>query len=211
MKHLSVFVGFLGLLACSDATGQAEEAPKITPQATAVAKAEISPTITANWTMDKTKSTLAFSGNQSGEAFTGKFENFDAVINFNPNDLAAAKVVVTIDTNSADAGKAERTDALPSKEWFYVKKFPVAKFVSDDFKLLESDKYTAKGNLTIRDITQEIVLPFTLKVKNGRATMDAAFTLNRTAYKIGTGMWASEDWVGHDIAVNVHLEADQNK
>ena len=207
MKHLSVFVGFLGLLACSDATGQAEEAPKITPQATAVEKAEISPVITANWAVYKAKSTLSFSGNQSGEAFTGKFENFDAVINFNPDDLATAKVVVTIDTNSADANDAERTDALPSKEWFYVKKFPVAMFKASELKHVQADKYEAKGNLTIRDITQEIVLPFNLKIEDGHATMDATFTLNRTAYKVGTGMWASEDWVGHDVAVNVHIEA----
>ncbi len=211
MKRLALFVGFLvvgflGLLACSDASGQANETPKPVP----VAKSAAAPTIGANWTVDKTKSSLSFSGSQSGEVFTGTFGSFDAVINFDPDNLGNANVVVTIDTNSADAGEAERTDALPGKEWFYVKKFPLAKFIAADFKHLGGDNYQASGNLTIRDITTKIVLPFTLKLDNTRAVMDAKLTLNRTAYKIGTGMWASADWVGHDIAVNIHVEADQD-
>ena len=211
MRRLALFVGFLGLLACSDASGKAEEAPKGTPKAAPVIKTVTPPITTANWTVDKTKSSLGFSGSQSGEAFTGAFSDFDAAINFDPADLGSANVVVTIDTNSADAGEAERTDALPGKEWFYVKKFPIAKFEASKFKHIDGEKYEAVGKLTIRGITQKIALPFTLKIENERATMDAKLTLNRTAYKIGTGMWASEDWVGHDVAVNIHIDANQNK
>lgn len=211
MRRLALFVGLLGLMACSDASGKAEETPKETAKAAPVSKTAVSPVMSANWTVNKVESTLSFSGNQSGDNFTGAFSSFDAVINFDPNDLASAKVVVTIDTNSAEADDAERTDALPGKEWFYVKKFPLAKFEASKFKHIGGEKYQATGKLTIRDITQEVTLPFTLKIENERATMDAKLTLNRTAYKIGTGMWASEDWVGHDVAVNIHIEAAKNK
>ncbi len=163
------------------------------------------------WAVNKTKSRLLFSGNQGGEVFTGSFGEFDAVIDFNPDDLAKAKVDVIINMDSAEAGDAERTDALPGKDWFYVKKFPVAKFEAADFEHLGGDKYVVKGSLTIRDIRKKLDLPFTLKIENGNAVMDAKLTLNRTAYKIGTGMWASEAWVSHDIIVNIHLEAQQNK
>lgn len=201
MKRLSIVIGFLGLLACSDASGHEKE------QSQSISKTKEQ--IVSNWTVDKSKSTLTFSGIQSGEIFTGLFSDFDSVINFDPDDLENAKVVVTIDMNSAETGDLESTNALPSKEWFYIKKFPVAKFETSDFKHLGGDKYEAQGNLSIRGITQSINLPFTLKIENGYASMDAALNIKRTNFQIGTGMWASKDWVEHNIGVNVHLEAQQ--
>lgn len=209
MKQISLALMCLGLLACSDANGQdkGQSKAQMQEQATAISANQL----TADWIVDTAKSSLSFSGNQSGEAFTGEFGKFDVVINFDPDDLANANVVVSIDMNSADANDAERTDALPGKEWFYVKKFPKAEFAATDFKNIEGKKFEAKGNLTIKDITQAIILPFTLKIENSHAVMDAKLSLNRNTYKIGTGMWASDDWVGHDITVTIHLEADLNK
>lgn len=212
MKRLSFCIGFLGLVACSDASGANGQNPSQTVAATGISEpVSTGEQVISGWTVDKTKSTLWFSGMQSGTVFTGSFSGFDAVINFDPENLAATNVVVTIDMNSAKTDEAESTDALPGKEWFYVKKYPVAKFKATDFKHLGGNKYEAKGNLTIRDIAKEIVLPFTLNIEDGHANMDATLTLNRTAFKIGSGMWAGEDWVEHDIAVNIHIEAAKNK
>ncbi len=203
MQRLSLIFGLFGLLACNTACVQAQD-----QQLNTTSEVEKN---AAGWTVDKAKTTLSFSGIQSGEAFTGSFADFDAVINFDPNDLTNAKVVVTIDMNSANTDDAESTNALSGKEWFNVRKFPTAKFEAADFTYLENDRYEAKGSLTIRGIKQNINLPFTLKIENGYANMDAGLNLNRTAYKIGTGMWASKDWVEHSIAVKVHLEAQNNQ
>jgi len=202
MKWLSFLIGLLGLFTYCDVYGHEE--------GQAQARTVTEP-IVSNWAVKKTKSTLTFSGVQSGEAFTGSFSDFDAVIYFDPDSLENAEVVVTIDMNSASTGDVESTDALPGKEWFNVRKFPVAQFKATDFTHLENDKYEAKGNLSIKDVTQSIHLPFTLNIENGYASMDAGLNLNRPAYKIGTGMWASKYWVEHSIAVNVHLEAVQIK
>ncbi|MCF6220837.1 MAG: YceI family protein [Robiginitomaculum sp.] len=207
MKRLSVFIGFVGLMAGSNANGQN---PSQTVVANVTSEQIISGEQTlSGWAVDKTKSTLGFSGKQSGAAFTGSFGDFEASINFDPDNVAAANVAVTIIMNSATTDDSESTNALPGEEWFDVKKFPVAKFEASDFKHLQDDKYEAKGNLTIRNVTQKIVLPFKLKIENKRAIMDAQLSLDRTAYKVGTGMWASKDWVEHDIVVDIHLEAAQ--
>ncbi len=202
MRRLNFIAGFLVVLACGGASVQAQD-----PQ---IENINSEPNI-SGWTVNKTETTLAFSGIQSGEAFTGSFSDFDAVINFDPENLADAKVVVTIDMNSAQTDDLESTNALPSKEWFNIRKFPVAKFEASEFKHLSGDKYEAKGNLSIRGITKGITLPFNLKIENGHASMEAALNINRTTYKIGTGMWASKDWVEHIININIHLEAKQNK
>jgi len=203
MKRLSIIVGFLGLLTCSDASGHEEDQSQ--------SPSNVAGQTVSNWTVNKAKSSLAFSGVQSGEAFTGSFSDFETVINFDPDNLAAATVVVTIDMNSVEADDIETANALPGKEWFYIRKFPVAKFEASDFKHVSEDKYEANGNLSIKGITQSINLPFSLKIENGTARMDAVLNINRTRYKVGTGMWASKEWVEHNIAVNVHLEARQSK
>jgi len=211
MRRLSLLIVFLGLLSCSEVFGHESRRE----EGQAQNNVNVAEQVISGWAVDKAKSTLAFSGIQSGEPFTGSFSEFDARINFDPDDLANASVVVTINMNSAETDDAESSNALPGKEWFYIRKFPVAKFAATDFKYLpeaeSSDSYVANGNLSIRGITQNINLPFTLKIENGSARMDAQLDLNRTTYKVGTGMWASEEWVEHIVSISVHLEAVQIK
>ncbi len=215
MKRVIACAGLLGLLACSDADGQTQEYAQSQNHAQTQTSEQIdnrgikSTQSVTSWAVDKAKSNLSFSGSQNGEAFAGGFSGFDADINFDPDNLSASKVVVTIDMNTADAGDAERTNALPGKEWFYVRKFPVAEFTATEFRHLSDDNYEAKGHLTIRDITQGIVLPFTLKIENDQANVDAILTINRSDYKIGTGMWASEEWVGKNVSIKIHLTAHE--
>lgn len=211
MKRLIFIASCLGLLACTDANGRAASQKQVSKpdpnQAQIVTLPSTAAKSNTQWVIDKTKSTLSFTGSQSGAAFSGVFESFAAQISFDPANLKDAKVVVTIDMNSADAGDGERTDALPGKEWFYTRKFPVAKYSSTAFTHLNGDKYIAEGQLTIKDITHFQTLVFTLKIENGQAVMDGGLTVNRKDFKIGTGMWASEEWVAHDVEVNVHLVA----
>jgi len=160
-----------------------------------------------NWAVDKTASSIAFSGVQTGEKFTGSFADFDVQINFNPDDLANAKVVVTIDLASADAGDKDRNGALPGKEWFFVKKFPTAKFETTGFKHLGGNKYETTGQLTIRGAAKTVTLPFTLDINNGKAVMAGQLNLNRRDFNIGTGMWKDQDWVKHNVGVQVAINA----
>jgi len=176
-------------------------------QAQTATSASAASDLQANWTMDKSKSVLSFSAEQGGESFTGTFEVFDAQIKFSPDDLKGSKVIVDITLGSADAGDVERTEALPSKEWFYVDKFPKAKFETTGFAHKGGDRYEAQAGLTIRGITKSVTLPFTLKIEDERAVMQGSLTLNRRDYKIGNGMWESEDWAGHNVNVSIALEA----
>jgi len=160
-----------------------------------------------NWAVDKTTSSISFSGVQTEEIFTGSFADFDVQISFSSDDLAGAKVVAEIDLASADAGDKDRNGALPGKEWFFVKKFPTAKFEATGFKHLGGNQYETTGQLTIRGTAKTISLPFTLDIKNGQAVMQGQVTLNRRDYNVGTGMWKDEAWVDHNIGVQVVIKA----
>ena len=161
----------------------------------------------SNWAVDKSTSSIAFSGEQTGEKFTGSFANFDVQITFSPDDLAGAKIVAVIDLASVDAGDKDRNGALPGKEWFFVKKFPKARFEAIGFKHLGGNAYETTGQLTIRGVDKTITLPFTLDIEGGQAAMQGQISLNRRDYNIGTGMWKNEDWVKHNVNVQVVINA----
>ncbi|PHR60197.1 MAG: polyisoprenoid-binding protein [Robiginitomaculum sp.] len=163
--------------------------------------------ITANWTVDKTASTLSFSSSYDGEKFSGFFSNFDAQIQFDPSHLNDAKILVTVDLASVDAQDAERTDALSGKDWFFVKTHPQAKFEAHDITHVSGNQYRAEGILTLRGVSKPLTLDFDLDIKDGVATMSGVSALNRRDFDIGRGAWKSDEYVAYQVGITVALTA----
>ena len=194
----------LSLGGCSNAASDPARAEAAsTPSATA-AQAQ------GNWIVDKAESKIEFLGVQKGKSFTGKFTDYDALINFDPDDLASSYVKVVIDMSSAEAGDEERNESLPGKDWFNVKTFPQAVFESSEFTLISGSDYTAQGTLTIRDKSLPVTLPFTLTISGDIAEMTSeGLTLDRTDYGVGQGVWSKGEWVDKNVAVNIRVVANR--
>ena len=161
----------------------------------------------ATWTVDQAQSQLGFTGSQTGTPFNGQFKHFDAQIDFNPDNLPNAHVVVNIDVASAITGDKQRDEAIPHAEWFDAAKFPQARFEASSFRSLGADRYEAAGTLAIRGIKKDVTLPFTLNIDGDTATMDGKLSLMRTDFGVGQGAWSSGQWVGLNVDVTVHLVA----
>lgn len=84
--------------------------------------------IASNWLVNRSESSISFTGSMGGDAFTGAFDGFDARILFDPENVAEAHIDVVIDMAGAAADDGEINDALPGKEWFGVKSFPPCPF-----------------------------------------------------------------------------------
>ena len=183
MKRM--ILGLLGLLACADA-GHAEA---------------------ATWTVDPAKSTLAFTGSQTGEAFKGRFKTWTAAIDFDPAKPAAAHVAVAIDMASATTEEPQKDAALPEADWFAVSQFAKATFEADGFTPKGGDAYEAKGKLTLRGIAKDVTLPFTLTISGDTAHAVGTVKVLRTDFGVGQGQWANDQMVGLDVGVDVDLVA----
>ena len=96
---------------------------------------------------------------------------------------------------------------MPSAEWLNFKAFPEATFQSKEITHLDGDKYEAKGTLTIKNISTDVTLPFTLKIDGETATMTGTLVVDRLAYDIGKAADPKGDWVSKDIAVAVSVKA----
>ncbi len=165
----------------------------------------------ASWTVNTSKSQIAFSDTQTGTKFTGHFTKFTAVVDFNPKAPAAGHAQVVIDTCSARAGSVQRNEALPGPNWFDCKAFPRAVFTATTFKANGDGQYTAIGTLKLRDITKPIAVPFTFAAHGRQADITGQVTLNRTDFGVGQGIWAKGNWVGLNVQVLIKLVATEAK
>jgi cytochrome b561 len=167
-----------------------------------------SPMPVPQWIIQKDQSHLTFQGTQGGASFTGEFKVFDGSILFAPDDLANSNATIAIDTASAITGSDDRDSAIIGTDWFSSVVFPQAKFETTGFEKAEGDgRYIAHANLTIRDKTLPVDLPFTLKIEGDTATMDGTLTLNRLDFGVGQGEWKDTKAVGGDVIVKVALVA----
>ncbi|WP_051279310.1 YceI family protein [Hellea balneolensis] len=161
-----------------------------------------------NWIVVKADSHIKFTATQQGKGFTGEFENYDVLINFNEDAIDAASVVAEIDVSSISTGDEERDSTLIGTDWFNVKSIPKAVFRSDDFIKTGDKRYEARGTLSMKDTSQPLTLPFTLDITGSKAEMDAELTLDRTLWNVGAGSWATDEWVSTKVVVDIKISAE---
>jgi len=166
-----------------------------------------STTAAATWKLDPARSRLGFSGVQTGARFEGKFSRFGAAISFDPDNLDTSHIVVTVDLASAATGDQQRDTALPGKDWFDAAQFPRAKFETTAIRKKGANGYEAVGNLTLRGVTKPLTLPFTLQIDGATAYAVGHAALVRGAFGVGQGPWATAQWVGLDVGVDIDIVA----
>jgi polyisoprenoid-binding protein YceI len=161
----------------------------------------------ASWTVDPARSHISFSGTQTGAAFQGHFTRYQASIDFDPASPEAGHALIVIDLASATTGDPQRDQALPGADWFDVKRFPSARFEVRKFVARGGNAYEADGTLTLRDMSHDLALPFTLDIKDGVAHAKGHVDLRRDAYGVGQGSWNSDAYVGFPVGVDIDLTA----
>lgn len=188
-----------------------QAAPQGAPGAGAPSKemkmASLEVPTSGGWRVDYGKSTLSFTATQVGSAFTGRFEKYDAEIVFDPSDLEAASINVSVDMNSAKTGDRQRDVALPEKDWFDARAHPTATFVSQNIKSSGGGDYVAHGTLTIRETSKAVDLPFHLEINGDTAHATGGLTLVRTDFGVGQGEFSTDEWVGLEVDVKIDITA----
>lgn len=153
------------------------------------------------------KSTLTFTSRQMGVPVQGRFPKFTTRIAFDPARPDAAKVDLSIDLASIDAGSKDANDEVVGKQWFNVRMFPAASFTSSAVKTLGGGRFEVTGPLTIKGKSVPVTAAFTFKVEGAFAVFDGGFTLKRIDFAIGEGPWADLSTVANEIQVNFHVVA----
>jgi len=161
------------------------------------------------WIVNEELSTLSFSGTQTGKEFSGVFEKFDANIVLDPENLLDAHIEIEVDLNSANTADRQRDAAIPGPDWFDVKNFPAAKFISNEINKQDDGSFNATGELSIRGVTKEVSLPFSLSINGEKALAEGSMSLIRSDFGIGQGEFSTGQWVGLDVKIAYKIVADR--
>src|SRR5688572_20228745 len=143
------------------------------------------PALTA-WTIDAAHSQVGFAVKHLMIATVrGRFSSVSGTVEFPEGDYKDARADVTIDAASIDTREEKRDAHLRSADFFDVEKFPTLAFKSRRVQAISGDTFQLVGDLTIRDITREVVLDVEVEGfqkdpwGNRRAGFSASTKVNR--------------------------------
>ena len=169
-----------------------------------------------SWSIDKSHSKIGFEVTHFFTPVEGFFNEYEGTLNFDPENLEGSSASFTVKVASVKTDSEKRDKDLQSGNFFNAAKFPEMKLVSTGFEK-NNDGYVVKGNLTIRDVTKAVEIPFNVlgigahPMKKGKILLAirGGLKINRNDYGVGTGNWAATAVVGDEVMINIILEANR--
>jgi polyisoprenoid-binding protein YceI len=111
------------------------------------------------WNLDASHTEIGFSVKHLMISnVKGRFENFEADIEFDESDPTEGEIRVSIDVDSIDTRFKQRDDHLRSADFFDAANHPKIEFVSRRIERVGDEHYRVIGDLTIRGVTREVAL-----------------------------------------------------
>ena len=143
----------------------------------------------------------------------GVFTKFAGTIVVDRDKLENSTVEATIEVPAIDTRSQMRDNDLRSANFFDVAKYPAIVFKSKAWRKTGDDTFDITGDLTIRDVTKEVVLKakslgFGPGMKDALLSgWEATTTVNRNDF----GITRYPKLLGDDVAVTITVEADLQK
>ncbi len=171
------------------------------------------------WDLDPAHSGFYFGITHIYSTVRGYFEDFSGTMIFSPDDPAGSRFDFDVDVKSINTGNTKRDGHLNSPDFFDSKTYPTMTFKSAAVKHVEGDQYLVQGDLTIKDVTRSVEVPFTFlgvttnpfDDKTEVAGFEARMTIDRLAYNVGNGKFYEMGVVGKDVDILISLEAVRQK
>ena len=142
---------------------------------------------------------------------TGKFTDFTVTLINDEKDIRKSTVSVMIKTASINTGIAARDNHLRTADFFDAEKYPEITFKSSSI-VKKGKQLIAVGTLTMRGVSKEISLPFTIINPNKNAAGDkmnlgyaARITLNRRDFGINWEHKSVPNFIGDTVEVELEL------
>src|SRR5690349_2993265 len=113
----------------------------------------------AIWTLDNMHSSVTFKVRHLViSSVTGHFNTYEGTVESDKDDFTDARIRFSADIDSVDTGVEQRDNHLKSPDFFDAANHPKLSFESTGVEKKSNSDYKIKGNLTIRGVTQPIVL-----------------------------------------------------
>jgi polyisoprenoid-binding protein YceI len=142
----------------------------------------------------------------------GSISGVTGTIHYDEQDVTKSSIEAFIKVSTINTNNDSRDKDLRGPNFFDTDKYPEAKFVSKRIEK-RGDNYVAIGDLTIKDVTKEIELPFELAKNNTPAGpaigVSASTTINRKYYHINYNRVMDNGGavVSDEVKLEINIEA----
>lgn len=168
------------------------------------------------WNVDSVHSEIGFSvKHMMISKAKGTFDNFEAEVNADMEDLTNADITISIDVQSINTRNNDRDDHLRSADFFDAENHPKITFTATDIKKKSDNQYGMTGDLTIRGTTKPVTFDVTYEGQskdpmggNTVAGVNAITVINRKDFGLtwNTAVETGGVLVGEDVTIHVELE-----
>lgn len=179
----------------------------------ALALSSVATAAVERYQIDPVHSSVGFSIRHFFSQVPGAFTKFQGTITADRDNLEQSSVEASIEVASVNTREPKRDDHLRSKEFFSVAEYPTMNFKSKSWKKTGDDTFDVTGDLTIKNVTKEVVLKTKLLgfgpgMKGAMLSgWHATTTVNRNDFGITT----FPKVLGDEVAITIDVESDLQK
>lgn len=170
------------------------------------------------WAVDASHSSIDFSIRHMMIAkVKGTFQNFEALIEANPEDLTTAKINFSVDLASVDTRNTDRDNHLRSADFFDVENMPKMTFEAKQITSTDSTEYDVIGDLTLHGVTrmEKFAVTFEGAGKdpwgNEKVGFSANGAINRSDYGLtyNAALETGGILIGDEVKITIEIEASK--
>lgn len=167
--------------------------------------------------IDPVHSSTGFTIRHILSKFSSSFTKTTGNITVDRDNLEKSSVEASIEIASISTADPKRDNHIKSPDFFDAAKFPTANFKSKSWKKTGESTFDVTGDLTIKDVTKEVVLHVTLNgfgpgMKPGTSISgwEATTVIKKSEFGVaGPAMLAKA--LGDEVTVNISIEAGHSK
>ena len=166
--------------------------------------------------IDPVHSSVGFTLRHLVSKFSSSFTKVTGTVSFDEAAPEKSSVEATIEIASVNTANEKRNAHIQSADFFDAAKFPNATFKSKAWKKTGANTFDVTGDLTIKDITKEVVLKATLVGTGpgmGGAVLtgwDVSAAIKKSDFGLaGPAMLSTV--LGDDVALSISVEAGYKK
>lgn len=127
----------------------------------------------------------------------GEFKGLKGVIKWDPANVSNSSFNVSVDVSTINTGIDMRDNDLKKETYFNLAKYPTINFISTT---VSAESVT--GNLTIKGVTKQVTIPYTVSQDGNGYVFEGSFSLARKDFGVGGSSVVLSDHV--DVSLKVH-------
>ena len=164
--------------------------------------------------LDRAHASLLFKVQHLGlSTYVGRFNDFDASLDFDPDNIEESQLQGIIEIATLDINNKALAEDLLSSTWFNAATYPQATFTSKSVRPINENQFEFVGDLTWRGVTKSIDVLGTFhggasNILSGKYTL--GFSAEASFLRSDFGMDAYIPIVGDQVDIEIHVEFQNN-